>query len=86
LTDERSKKSPNYVFFVTAVLNYRHVILAYCGLLDDNYTMTLGETRGHAPEEAFSGAMQHYNNRDIFSFQQVERHGLVAIPTSGMGS
>jgi len=48
--------------------------------------MTLGETRGHAPEEAFSGAMKHYNNRDIFSFQQVERHGLVAIPASGMGS
>jgi hypothetical protein len=28
LTDERSKKSPNYVFFVTTVLNYHHVRLA----------------------------------------------------------
>jgi hypothetical protein len=27
LTDERSKQSPNYVFFVTTVLNYLHVRL-----------------------------------------------------------
>jgi hypothetical protein len=27
LTDERSKKSPNYVFFVTTVFNYLHVWL-----------------------------------------------------------
>ena len=47
MTDQRSKKSPNYVFFVTTVANYLHVRLV---LLDISILRSLTKREGMASE------------------------------------